>query len=244
MSNFPSLETMVPSLERTRMDGNVRRIIRRSQVAVDPTDRTSNYPKPGMKTVMVRQTVNIESHYPQASIENSHQQNPFSMEDFNMQDGQVINNRENRVAFLDVPQHVTFEQVQAKLATDASLYKTLSNNPVLTDNHMRAIENGRTSKDEIAISQATKYPATDPKAGQLILVEGKIVYRKVFYWNAMKDDQDLRGSGDSYPVPERLKAEFDRASGVVASAANAQASQPAQPEFNVSGDAPAGGQAV
>ena len=137
------------------------------------------------------------------------QDNVFGVEEFDgVSGGDPIENIENRVAFIDVPLGMTVEQVQARIAGDASLYKVLSSKPILTDNHQNAINRALTTLDEVANSQMVKYPAGHVKEGQLI-PDGQrpVMYRKVFFKNAVAEDQDLRG-GDVY-IPEALRLELE-----------------------------------
>lgn len=168
---------------------------------------TGSYQKAGTITAMLRQTVTITSIYPGMSVDSNMQQNVFSVSEFNATP-KTYNNVENRVAFIDVPVGTTLEQVQAKLAANSCLYKILSNEPILSDNHKNAIDRGLTTKAKLAESQVVRYPegSVDEETGelnenQLILKDGRVQYRKVYFWNSAKEDVDLRGQGEEYLSP-------------------------------------------
>lgn len=203
------LSAMVPEFAYTETVGNVVRNIQKSRVVVEMLNH-GQYQKTGTITAVLRQRVLISATYPSISIDNNKQQNPFSMNDFDAAGaGQTRNSRENRVAFIDVPTGSTIEQVQAKIDPSAQLYRIMSSDVILTNNHVNAIERGLTTKDEVAKSQVARYPQGDVNAGQVIpdKTNGKPVqYRKVFFWNGPKADEDLRG-GDAY-VPESIQAEL------------------------------------
>ena len=202
---MPSLDTM-KTVENDEV-GNIKREISKSQVVVDELT-VGQYQKTGTKTAMLRQKVIIKATYPSISIDNNMQQNVFDINEFDAAaDGNVYETVENRVGFMDVPANTTVEAVQGKLAENASLYKVLSNKPILTNNHQNAITRGLTSMEEIAESQVVRYPEGDDKAGQLIPdANGNVQYRKIFFWNGPKTDEDNR-NGDCY-VSESLQTEL------------------------------------
>ena len=172
-----------------------------------------NYQKDGTITAMLRQTITTTSTYPGISVDSNLQQNVFSTGEFNATP-QSYSNTEKRVAFIDVPTGTTLPVVQSKINADACLYKILSNQPILSDNHINAINRGLTTKDKIAESQAVRYPegSVNPETGELnegkliLDTHGRVQYRKVFFWNSKKEDVDLRGEGEEYLSPA-LKAE-------------------------------------
>lgn len=179
----------------------------RTNVVVEDLIR-GDFQKEGTITAQLRQVVTTETTYPGITVNSNMQQNVFDASEFDAQP-QTFTNEENRVAFLNVPEGKTKEEVQAKIASNAVLYKVLSNSPILTDNHRNAIARGLLTMDKIADSQAVRYPEGSEKAGQLILDEhGNPQYRKVFFWNSPKEDQDLRG-GDVY-MSEAIATELNR----------------------------------
>lgn len=208
------LGMMIPAFNATETVGNVVKALQKSAVVVELL-KAGTYQKSGTITAVLRQRVLIAATYPSISIDNNMQNNPFSMDEFGLGAGETHNSRENRVAFIDVPSRSTIEQVTAKIAQDAQLYKILSSTPILTNNHLNAIERGLTSKDEIAKSQVARYPQGDANQGQVIPDKANnkpVQYRKVFFWNGRKADEDLRG-GDAY-VPESIQQELTGDTGV------------------------------
>ena len=178
--------------------------------------RIGDFQKNGTITAQLRQIVTTETTYPGISVSSDKQQNVFTTSEFDAAP-QVFTNTENRVAFMDVPEGVSKEQVQAKIDANAVLYKELSNSPILTNNQKNAISRGLTTKDAIANKQAIRYPAGHEKEGQLILDEnGNPQYRRVFFWNSPKEDIDNRG-GDVYMTPE-IAEELNRTVAVEAPA--------------------------
>ncbi len=181
--------------------------------------RVSSFQRAGTKTAILRQEVKTVSHYPSIQVENDKQDNLFSLDEFGAEE-QSFTTVEHRVAFMDVPENITEEQMQEKLrqanANGACLYKVLSNYPILTDNHKNAIARGLTDLDTIAKSQVVRYPAGSDNEGEIIPdPAGKIQYRKVFFSKTAKADEDYRGNGNEY-VPEDIEREF--AGGVTANA--------------------------
>jgi hypothetical protein len=184
----------------------IEKNVTRSAVTVDSIT-VGQYQKANTETAMLRQDITTVAIYPGAVHSSDMQQNIFGSEDFN-DESQNYTSVEHRVAFMDVPEGMTEEQVQAKIPSTACLYKVLSNQPILTDNAKNAISRGLTSKADIAKSQAVRNPDT----GELILDKnGNVQYRKVFFWASQKDDIDERGQGEPY-ISEELKQELENSS--------------------------------
>lgn len=188
-----------------------------------------NYQKEGTLTAELRQKVITVSLYPGMQIANEMQQNVFSTEDFKGVKPQEFTSEETRVAWIDVPEGTKVADVQAKIAKNAVLYRVLSNAPILTSGHKNAIARGITTLDVIADGQALRYPAGNAKEGQLILdSEGRVQYRKIFFWNEPKADVDLRGTVEEYRSA-KIKAELG-AEPVVMEVAEIQLAEEWQPE--------------
>ena len=170
----------------------IRKDITRTPVTVSELT-VGKFQKANTITAMLRQEVTTVSHYPSAVHRSDMQQNIFGQNEFN-DDEQSFTSTEKRVAFIDVPEGTTEEQVTAKLTPQCTLYRVLSNTPILTDNHKNAISRGVITLDDIADSQIARYGDGHEKAGQLILdPSGKVQYRKVFFWTTTKADIDQRG---------------------------------------------------
>lgn len=177
------------------MDNSIRKSVTKGKVTVDSIT-VGKFQKEGTETAMLRQTVNTISYYPSAVHSSDMQENPFTTAEFGDEE-QAFPSVEKRVAFIDVPEGTAIDAVLAKLGENATLYRTLSNAPILTDNHRNAINRGLTTKDELANSQVVRYPEGNSNEGELILdPQGRVQYRKVFFWTTTKEDIDLRGHED------------------------------------------------
>lgn len=204
-------------MENTQVVERIRKEISKDGLAVSRVYK-SDYQKEGTLTAELRQTVTTKSYYPSKSVANNMQDNIFGQADFGFEEQEYVNN-EKRVAWIDVPEGMSAEQVTAKLASfpEATLYRVLSNHPILTDSQVYAINAGLTSKDAFAESQIVRFPEGNENAGKLALdSNGKPQYRAVFFSNAAKDDQDMRteAADDAY-VSEAIAAEINSSSHIV-----------------------------
>lgn len=160
--------------------------------------KKGQYQDDNQLTAELRQKVKTISIYPGIQTENDMQQNVFSASEFNATPKEYVN-EEMRVAWIDVPAGVSVDDVQAKIPADASLYRVLSNAPILTSGHRNAIDRGLVTLDKIADAQVLRYPEGHEKAGKIILDQtGRVQYRKIFFWASKKEDIDLRGTVDEY----------------------------------------------
>jgi hypothetical protein len=162
------------------------------------------YQKEGTLTAEIKQTVTTKSFYPSKSVSNNFQDNPFSTAEFGFSE-QEYSSSSKRVVWVDVPTGSTAESVAAKLAAlpNATIYRMYANKPILSDNQLYAISAGLTTKDAIADKQVIRYGESDPKAGQLILRNGKPQYKADFFKSTLTADQDLRTEdpADFYATP-------------------------------------------
>lgn len=180
-----------------------------------------DFQKDGTVTAEIKQTVDTISHYPSQVVVDSLQDNIFSTADFKFQE-KKFENKETRVAWIDVPIGLTEDQVKEKLAsyTKANLYRILSNRPILSDRQEHAINNPElpnVTMDTFANSQAVRYPENHESAGALALDKnGKIQYRGIFFASQGSEDVDLRTAAleDFYASPE-LMAELTGSAYVV-----------------------------
>ncbi len=179
----------------------------RSPIEVIKVEK-SQFDKDGIKTATVKQVVTTTSHYPNASIDNNMQENVFDINDFDVESNDYSND-ETRVAFIPVPENTIPGSIVEKLNSfpNACIYKILSTRPILTDNHLAAISNGVTTKDKIAESQVTRYPAGHEREGQIIPWNGLPQYRKTFFWSTLKEDIDNRNVENTF-VPDSIKEEM------------------------------------
>lgn len=198
----------------------IRKEVSKGNLSVSKVS-TSAYQKQGTKTAELRQIVTTKSFYPTKSVANNLQDNPFSMADFGFQETEY-ENKETRVAWIDVPEALTVEHVQAKLNAieGATLYRILSNRPIVTDNQLYAINDSEldVSMDDFSNRQAVRYPDSDEeRAGQLALdSNGKVQYRAIFFSNSPVEDSDLRTEDitDMY-VSAEIIAELNNVAHVV-----------------------------
>lgn len=166
---------------------------------------TSDFQKEGTETAELRQSVTTKSYYPSKSVSNNLQDNIFGQSDFGFEE-QEFENEEKRVSWINVPVGSTVETVSAKLASfpNATLYRFLSNHPVLTDDQVYGINAGLTTKETIAESQIVRYPMGSENEGQIATdSNGKPQYRQIFFSATAKEDIDKRTSepSDYYASP-------------------------------------------
>src|SRR3990172_7492151 len=160
---------------------SIRKEVVKSPLAVSRVYK-GDFQKDGTITAEIKQTVETVSHYPMQVVVDSLQDNIFSTKDFKFEE-KKFENKEVRVAWIDVPQGLSEDQVREKLATfkAANLYRILSNRPILSDRQQHAIDNPdlpNVTMSTFANSQAVRYPENHPNAGALALDKnGKIQYR-------------------------------------------------------------------
>lgn len=194
----------------TKTNGNnIKQVITYSDVTLDNLG-VSQYQKEGTLTAQIRQTVTTVATYPSKQVSTDKQQGLFGIEDFGFT-GQDFTNTETRVAWIPVPVGISEEQVKEKLkaanATFATIYKSLSNQPILDKNQKYAVSVGLNgvTLDTFANSQVVRFPQGHAKEGQLCLdANNKVQYRRTFFWNTPLDDQDTRSTdpADVYLSPE------------------------------------------
>lgn len=191
------------------MENQIRKETTRSAITVDKVEKTM-YSKSGIESAQLRQEVKTRTSYPTAKVGSSLEDNLFNVNEFNIS-AKDYESSETRIAWIDVPQGTTIEQVTERLknAPTARIYKILSNNPILHDGQKQAIQSGLKTMDDFADSQVVRYPATHPTmANQIILDKnGKVQYRANFFSLTAKDDEDLRTNDDQCYMSEAIKAE-------------------------------------
>lgn len=197
--------------------GQIRKETSKSNLEVSRVYE-SEYQKEGTITAEIKQTVTTKSYYPSKSVANNMQDNVFGMADFKFEE-QEYENKETRVAWIDVPVGSTVESVLARLKEfpEAHLYRVLGNKPVITDNQKYAIENGITSMEVIAESQVVRFPKGHESEGEIALDQnGKIQYRSVFFKTTECPDQDHRNADpEDYYATEAIATELEVTEGVV-----------------------------
>lgn len=175
--------------------------------------KVSDFQKAGTKTAVLKQTVNTKSIYPSKSVSSDMQDNIFGMQDFGFEEQEFDSSRTN-VAFLDVPENATVETVTAQLNKfpGATLYRVMSNEPILTDKQKYAISQGLKTMDEFANSQVVRYGEGSGNAGELLLdSNGKVQYKAVYFSTKPKEDIDLRTDSDEMYLSPELEMEYNEA---------------------------------
>ena len=175
--------------------------------------KVSDFQKAGTKTAVLKQTITTVSSYPTKSVTSDMQDNIFGLEDFGFEKQDFTTTRVN-VAFIDVPESATIESVTAQLAKfpNASLYRVLSNSPILTNNQKYAIENNLKTMDDFANSQVVRYGENSENAGQLVLDQyGKIQYKAIYFASQGHEDIDLRAEDAEMYFTPQIEVEYNEA---------------------------------
>jgi hypothetical protein len=204
----------------TTKQDSIRKETAKSPLSVSRVYK-GDFQKSGTLTAEIKQTVETISHYPAQVVVDSLQDNIFSTKDFKFEE-KKFENKEVRVAWIDVPEGLNEEQVREKLASfkAANLYRILSNRPILSDRQQHASDNPelpQVTMDTFANAQAVRYPENHPNAGALALDKnGKIQYRGIFFASQGSEDKDMRTAdlADFY-ASEALTAELTGSAHVV-----------------------------
>lgn len=171
----------------------------------------AEYQKEGTKTAELRQEVTTVSKYPSKKVDSDLQDNLFNNEDFNFEP-QVFTSTEIRMAWMPIPEETTEEVVKTLLGKanekGGTIYRVLSNKPILDENQKYAITQGLRDMDHFANAQVCRYPDNHEDAelaGELMLDKaGNVQYRRTFFAKTPKADMDLRDGVDVYMSPEIL----------------------------------------
>ena len=201
-------------MSTTTNDQGIKKESLKSEIVFDKF-QSGEFQKEGTVTAQIRQIITTKSTYPSKKTSSTLQDNIFSNEEFGF-DGQEYESKEERVAWLLVPESTTEETVKAKLAManskGACIYRVLSNKPIVDEHQAYAINEGLVTLDHFANKQAVRYPAGDPKEGLLVLdKQNNVQYKRTFFWSTPKEDIDIRKVGEVYLSAE-LKAEMSGAS--------------------------------
>lgn len=192
---------------------NIRKEVSISKLEVTKVSK-SDFQKEGTLTAELRQSISTTTYYPTKSIANSLNGNIFDMNDFGFEE-QSFPNTENRVAWIDVPANSTIESVKAKLdqVPDATLYRILSNKPIIADTEQHAIGNPafpNVTLDSFANKQVVRIPKGAENEGKLALTNGKLQYRRIAFSREARKDEDSRNSDPSdFYASLDLKAELN-----------------------------------
>lgn len=204
-----------------------RHIRTKSAITLDKV-YVAQFQKPGTKTAQIRQVITTDSYYPTKQVSSNMQANIFDTADFGFEE-QHYQNKENRVAWIPVPENATEEQIAKKLeemtAKGACIYRVLSNRPILDDHQKYAVSTrlNNVTLDTFANPQVLRFPKGHAKEGQISLsADNKVVYRRTFFWNAPMEDSDKRNTdpADFYMSPE-IQLEL-ASTGIIATDAEAE----------------------
>lgn len=158
----------------------------------------SDFQKEGSETCELKQTVTVLSYYPSKSVKSDLGDNLFDANDFGYSEKEFKQERTD-VAWIIVPKGTTVDTVKAMLAKvdKATLYRIISNKPILTDNQKYAITQGLKTMDDFADAQVVRYGSSieGHEEGELVLdSNGKVQYKATFFSKEAKADIDLRTS--------------------------------------------------
>ena len=122
----------------------------------------------------------------------------FPSKDFG--EGETHRNESKRVFFLNVPESLdTIEKVQEHLKKfpNLHLFRILSTKPILSNEDLAAIDNGKLSLDTKANQQIVRN-----NEGKIVAFEGKPQYKRICLSTEFREDEDLRNSEDCYTSTE------------------------------------------
>jgi hypothetical protein len=180
------------------------------KVTVDGEPYVADYQKTG-KTALLRQVNEVTSIYPNIRVGNSKTKTSlFTQDDFDVENKEYTN-KDNRTAFLNVPDGVTAEQLQSMLPETCCIYKILSCHvkDVLTQEQIDAANNPdlEATWESFADKKAVRYGKDHELEGELILHNGHPQYKATYYADEYTDDEDHRDNEDKYMSPN-LAAEI------------------------------------
>ena len=158
----------------------------------------ADFQKEGSETCELKQTVKAISFYPSKSVKSNLGDNLFEASEFGYSEQEFKQERTD-VAWIIVPEGITVDTVKAMLAKvdKATLYRIISNHPILTDNQRYSISQGLKTMDDFADAQVMRYGTTtdEHNEGDLVLdSNGKPQYKACFFSKEAKSDIDLRTS--------------------------------------------------
>jgi hypothetical protein len=215
----------------TTSNNGIKKSVSKSAITLDSISEAA-YQKEGSLTAQVRQIVTTKSFYPSKKVENNMQANFFNTEDFGYTEQEFVS-EEARIAWIPVPTSATREMIQQKLdaanKAGATIYRVLSNAPILTDDQRYAIKQSLKTLDDFADAQVVRFPENEETiangtANKLTLDKsGNVQYRRTFLWLTPQEDVDNRGN-EVY-LSAKIKAELDLMSANVQGASVLQGQQ-------------------
>lgn len=173
--------------------------------------------KEGFLTAQIRQVITTKASYAEKKVSSNLRDSLYSNEELEIKSDPYLS-YDNRVDFIQVKIDSTVESVQKDLdkayKAGACIYKILSSEPVIDDNQQSGVDRGLMTMDQYANKYVARKPSKDGVKGDIILdVHGLPFYRRTFYSNTPKADQDLRDPSKSYMSPE-IKMEVQGAGAV------------------------------
>ena len=189
------------------MESKIEKEIKKSRTYVSRV-YVSHYQKPGTVTAELKQEVNTISLYPDKIIRDDLHGNIYDISEFE-QAQKKYDNKRTDVAWIDIPEGQTFENVLHRLNDypKATLYRILSSEPIMSSSSQmyydRLVSEGQEAmaaqfKDRVANSQVLRYGSDSDdesiKKGELILdAYGKPQFKACFLdETGEKQDQDFR----------------------------------------------------
>lgn len=190
------------------VNNGVTKTVRRSMLLAEKFSDNKEYNKKGAQSVQLRQVVHTHVVYPATRYENNLQDNIFSAADFKSY-GKEFTYKEERVAFIDVPEGLTLEQVQAKITqaekeNGACIYKITSSKPIVTEGQEYQMKQPGATK---TMADYANSQVVQDGNGNLIIRGDKVVFRRTFFWSTKKDDVNLitEDPRDTYHTPEIIE---------------------------------------
>lgn len=149
--------------------------------------------KAGISQAQLRQ--DVITTYPSARVGNSKSDSLFSIDAFNLPDGQSFNS--TRVTWINVPDGTSVDQViEALTATpNGRIYCQISYKveDVMTAEQHQAVSAGlRTLAD---FQDQLRVRAVNESTGEVVEIEGAPQYRQNFFSKVAKADDDFRDAG-------------------------------------------------
>lgn len=189
------------------MENGIEKKTSKGQVTVSRVYK-AHYQKTGTLTAEMKQDVTETSLYPDKTIRNDLQGNIYDASEYNSEKKEFTKNRID-VTWVDVPDTESVESVKTRLSQypNATLYRVLSNHPIMSDSlkkyYQGLIDSNQEAeakrlKDRLANSQVLRYHQTSTDdgyfKGDLILDKfGKPQYKACFLdETGVKEDCDMK----------------------------------------------------
>ena len=178
----------------------------------------NSFQKKGTKSLEVKQQLHTKAVYTGIKVSNDFNDCMCEVEEFEgATEPRVYNSTETRVAWILFPVNMPDEKIMERFKQyehTGCIFKILSNNAILDEDQLQAIDRGLKTYDEMADRQAVRYGANDPNGNALKLIldkEKNAQYKRTGFSKTYRPDVDLRfGKSEVYQTP-RIKAEMEGA---------------------------------